>query len=111
MPFTFQLYLTLTLSGLILWDSVSPGITRVSWSNWSAVTVLVSLFGSLGGLLVAATLKYADSIMKCLATSGAIVISTVLGHYILDGPMDSIMCIGGGVVIISILNYTLEPKY
>jgi hypothetical protein len=52
---------------------------RAAWSNWSILTVMVAVFGAGGGLLVAATLKYADSILKTLAAAGAIVISTILG--------------------------------
>ena len=40
--------------------------------------------GALGGLLVAATLKYADSILKTLAAAGAILLSTILGFVFLD---------------------------
>ena len=40
---------------------------------------MVAALGAAGGLLVAATLKYADSIMKTLAAAGAIILSTVLG--------------------------------
>ena len=60
-------------------DSPSTLITRVPWSNWSMLTLLVSLLGAGGGLLVAATLKYADSIMKTMAAAGAILLSTLLG--------------------------------
>jgi UDP-sugar transporter A1/2/3 len=76
--------------------------------NWSMLTMLVALLSAGGGLLVAATLKYADSILKTLATAGAIVLSTVLGHFYLSGPMDFNMIIGGLVAIISILDYTLD---
>lgn len=69
---------------------------------------MVSLLGAGGGLLVAATLKYADSIMKTLAAAGAILLSTVLGHFFLDGPLDLIVCIGGMCTMIAIANYTLD---
>lgn len=78
------------------------------WSNWSSMTLLVSILGATGGLLVAATLKYADSILKTLATAGAIVISTLLGHYLLQGPMDLVVVIGGLVAIIAITNYMFD---
>jgi UDP-sugar transporter A1/2/3 len=78
------------------------------FANWSMLTVVVSALGAAGGLLVAATLKYADSILKTLAAAGAIVISTVLGHLLLDGPMDVVISIGAVVTIIAISNYTLD---
>jgi hypothetical protein len=49
------------------------------------VTLTVAIMGAAGGLLVAATLKYADAILKTLASAGAIVIATLLGHYFLSG--------------------------
>ena len=54
-------------------------------SNWSALTLTVSTLGAVGGILVAATLKYADAILKTLATAGSIVISTICGHFLLQG--------------------------
>jgi solute carrier family 35 (UDP-sugar transporter), member A1/2/3 len=91
--------------GIILYEGSEE---RVPWSNWSVLTLLVSFLGAAGGLLVAATLKYADSILKTLATAGAIVLSTGLGHYFLGGPMDLIVCIGACTTIIAIANYTLD---
>ena len=82
--------------------------TREPWSNWSIVTVMVAVLGAAGGLLVAATLKYADSILKTIATAGAIVISTLLGHYLLNGPLDLVVGIGALVTIIAIANYMLD---
>lgn len=77
-------------------------------SNWSVLTLMVSSLGAVGGILVAATLKYADAILKTLATAGSIVISTVFGHFLLNGPLDMIMVIGGLTVIIAIFNYTMD---
>jgi UDP-sugar transporter A1/2/3 len=81
---------------------------RVAWSNWTLLTFTVSALGAAGGLLVAATLKYADSILKTLATAGAIVISTMLGHIFLDGPLNLVMVIGCVSTIIAISNYSFD---
>jgi solute carrier family 35 (UDP-sugar transporter), member A1/2/3 len=78
--FQLGIYSIIMYSGIILYGWNSSTNTRVPWSNWSFLTLLVSLLGAGGGLLVAATLKYADSIMKTLAAAGAIVLSTVLGN-------------------------------
>jgi hypothetical protein len=59
-------------------------------------------------LLVAATLKYADSILKTLAAAGAIVLSTVLGHFFLNGPLNMIVAIGGMATIIAIARFLGE---
>ena len=82
--------------------------TRSPWQNWSLLTVAVSVLGAGGGILVAATLKYADAILKTLATAGSIVVATVLGHVFLSGPLDVYIAIGACSVIISIFNYTLD---
>lgn len=61
-----------------------------------------------GGLLVAATLKYADSILKTLATSGSIVMSAVLGYLLLGGQLDAFIVIGCITTILAIINYTFD---
>lgn len=110
----FQLgfYSILIYGGIIIYEGFSTpseGVSqRSAWSNWTFLTLLVSILGAAGGLLVAATLKYADSILKTLAAAGAIVLSTVLGHYFLNGPLDIIVSIGALVSILSIANYTLD---
>ncbi len=111
--FQLCLYSLLMYGGIILYENMnSPSSTqdhvRVAWSNWSFVTLTVAALGATGGLLVAATLKYADSILKTLAAAGAIVLSTVLGHYLLGGPLDMIVSIGACVAIIAIANYTFD---
>ena len=81
--FQLGIYSIAMYTGIIVYGWNSATNTRVPWSNWSLLTLLVSLLGAGGGLLVAATLKYADSIMKTLAAAGAIVLSTVLGNTIM----------------------------
>ncbi len=78
------------------------------FGGWSIVAVLLALLGAAGGLLVALSIKYGDSILKTLATTGAIVLSAALDHFLLGGPLTSIMCIAGVQVIISICNYTFD---
>ena len=55
---------------------------------------MISLIQAGGGLLVAATLKYADAILKTLATCGSIVLSSVLGWLLLGGQLDIFVSIG-----------------
>jgi len=111
--FQLSVYSIIMYTLFILFEGSSrsnDGTQRIAWSNWSYLTLLVSLLGAGGGILVAATLKYADAILKTLATAGSIVISTVLGHFFLDGPLDIIMCIGSCTVIVSIFNYTMDTS-
>eukprot|EP01034_Spumella_vulgaris_P023034 gene23034-29224_t len=65
----------------------------VMFKGWTYLTVLSALIQAFGGLLVAATLKYADAVLKTLATSGSIVISTLIG------------CVA---TILAIFDYTLD---
>lgn len=110
--FQLGLFSLLMYGGIIFYESwfanAEGAAPRVMWSNWTWITFVVAALGATGGLLVAATLKYADSILKTLAAAGAIVLSTILGHYLLDGPLDMIVSIGGLVSIIAIANYTLD---
>lgn len=135
--FQLGVYSIIIYTVIICYEGSNATNARAPWSNWSFLTVMVSVFGAAGGLLVAATLKYADSIMKTLAAAGAIVLSTVLGnflasianslctilrfaavslttyfipagHFFLDGPLDLIVVIGGACTMIAIANYTLD---
>jgi UDP-sugar transporter A1/2/3 len=91
----------------IIYDLHTGARTEVG-AGWTYITFCVSSLGALGGLLVAATLKYADSILKTLASAGAIVLSTVLGHLWMDGPFGLIVCIGAMTTILSIMNYSWD---
>lgn len=108
--FQLGLYSMIMYGAIILYENQFSAVIpeRKIFSNWSIITMLVSILGAAGGLLVAATLKYADSILKTLAAAGAICMSTVLGHYFLDGPLDLVIAIGAMVVILSIANYTFD---
>jgi UDP-sugar transporter A1/2/3 len=63
-----------------------------------------------GGLLVAATLKYADSILKTLAISGSIVLSAVLGYFLLGGQLDAFVSMGCLCTILAIFNYSFDTS-
>jgi len=68
----------------------------------------VSILQAAGGLLVAATLKYADAILKTLATCGSIVLSAIVGYIFLDGTLDIFVVLGCLSTILAIFNYTLD---
>lgn len=84
--------------------SVPVYIVFMVWENggeaglgggWSLVAVTVALLGAAGGLLVALSIKYGDAILKTLATTGAIILSSVLDHVFLGGPLTPVMVIAG----------------
>lgn len=86
-----------------LYSSAPP-----SFQGWTFNATLLSFISAAGGLLVAATLKYADSVLKTLATSGSIVLSAVLGHFMLGADLDVFVTIGCIATILAICNYTFE---
>jgi solute carrier family 35 (UDP-sugar transporter), member A1/2/3 len=105
--FQLSIYSILIYGTMILYDSHKED-GSVAWAGWNWTAVVVAVLGALGGLLVAASLKYADSILKTLATAGAIIISTFLGHFLLDGPFDHDVVLGSVVTVIAIINYTKD---
>jgi len=78
------------------------------FGGWSNLAFVLSLLGAAGGLLVALSIKYGDAILKTLATTGAIIISSVLDYLFLGGPLTPVMCIAATQVIIAISNYTFD---
>ena len=78
------------------------------FQGWTLFAVLISLVQAAGGLLVASTLKYADAILKTLATSGAIVISALMNWALLGGTLDIFVCMGCVSTILAIFNYILD---
>lgn len=109
--FQLGIYSVIMYGGIIIYEQYFSGgsNSRALFANWTWITLTVSILGAAGGLLVAATLKYADAILKTLAAAGAIVISTAAGHYLLGGPLDLVIGTGACVVILSIANYTFDP--
>jgi solute carrier family 35 (UDP-sugar transporter), member A1/2/3 len=113
--FQLSLYSIAIYSSMICYDHTSSPPSDAHplpfpFSNWSLLPLLVAVLGSLGGLLVAASLKYADSILKTLATAGAIIVSTFLGYVFLDGPFSHDVVLGSLVTVIAILNYTKDQS-
>lgn len=82
------------------------------FGGWSSVAFMLSCLGAAGGLLVALSIKHGDSILKTLATTGSILLSSLLDHYLLFGPLTFVMVMGGINVVLAICNYTFDatPK-
>ena len=79
------------------------------FEGWSVVTCVTSVVGALGGVLVALSIKYTDSIMKTIATTGSIVLTTVLNAAFLSGPFTLPIWTGALIVVISVFNYNDNP--
>jgi len=78
------------------------------FNGWSKVTFVLALLGAAGGLLVALSIKYGDAILKTLATTGAIVLSSILDHVWLQGPLTASMALAGCVVVTAIFDYSFD---
>merc|ERR1719438_159696 len=76
--------------------------------GWSIMAFILAVLGASGGLLVALSIKYGDSVLKTLATTSAIILSAFFDHIWLGGPLSVIMMIAAGQVIISIANYAFD---
>ncbi|CAN0467371.1 unnamed protein product, partial [Ascophyllum nodosum] len=73
--------------------------------GWTWNAVILAVLGSAGGLLVALITKHLDALLKTFATSGAIVVTTVAGHVLLDDPLNIPIAIGAGCTVLSLMNY------
>jgi UDP-sugar transporter A1/2/3 len=103
----FQLaFCSIWLLVAVLMYEIYTGVQGLTFfEGWTINTVLIALIQAGGGLLVAACLKYADSILKTLATSGSIVLSAVLGYLLLGGQLDIFIGIGCVCTMLAITNY------
>ena len=73
--------------------------------GWSWVAVACSAVGALGGVLVALSIKYTDSILKTIATTGSIVLTPALNAAFLAGPLNLAIVIGALVVATAVFSY------
>jgi UDP-sugar transporter A1/2/3 len=79
------------------------GFDRVVWS--------VVLINGVGGLLVAATMKYADNIVKCFATALAIIFGTFLSVPIFGFEFSRAFLVGAGLTVFASTLYAWAPVY
>lgn len=108
--FQLAFYSTILLVFIVVYEENNSGTLSqyVFFEGWTITTVIIALIQAGGGLLVAATLKYADAVLKTLATSGSIVLSAVLGFMLLGGMLDIFVSMGCLATILAIFNYTLD---
>lgn len=107
--FQLAFYSIWLLVGIISYEMMDPTVENLTFfRGWTVNTVIISVIQAGGGLLVAATLKYADSILKTLATSGSIVLSAILGKLLLGGYLDIFISLGCASTILAITNYSFS---
>ena len=76
----------------------------------SAVVWGVVLLNSVGGLLVAATMKYADNIVKCFATAIAIIAGTLLSVPLFGFAPSELFLLGATLTILATVLYARAPE-
>lgn len=86
--------------GIVVFDS---GLDIFHGWNWMAFTI--SILGALGGIIVAFSLKFTDSILKSFASTMAIVLTTLIEWQFMEGAMSVYVAIGGMFVILSVYAY------
>uniref|UniRef100_A0A8C4ND42 Solute carrier family 35 member A3a n=1 Tax=Eptatretus burgeri TaxID=7764 RepID=A0A8C4ND42_EPTBU len=79
--------------------------------GYNSLTWIVVILQAVGGLVVAAVIKYADNILKGFATSLSIVLSSLISYMLLQDFMPSMLfTIGALLVIGATFLYGYEPK-
>lgn len=73
--------------------------------DWLVIVVI--FLQSVGGLLVAVVVKYADNILKGFATSAAIVLSAIISMYALNFRPSWQFLVGATLVILAVALYNM----
>ncbi|XP_017327418.1 solute carrier family 35 member A3b [Ictalurus punctatus] len=80
--------------------------------GYNNVTWAVVILQAVGGLVVAAVIKYADNILKSFATSGSIMLSTFISYFWMqDFYPTSLFFVGAVLVIIATFLYGYDWKF
>ncbi|XP_072130220.1 UDP-N-acetylglucosamine transporter-like [Mobula birostris] len=81
------------------------------FQGYNKITWIVVTLQALGGLVIAAVIKYADNILKGFATSLSIILSTLISYFWLqDFVPTSVFFLGTFLVIVATFLYGYEPK-
>jgi len=80
------------------------------FQGYNYAVVMVVMLQALGGLVVAAVLKYADNLLKCFATAASLILASVLSPLVFgEGPelMEPTFIIGTTAVVLATTLYSL----
>lgn len=88
------------------------GEDGIYFANWTLFAFVLSGLGAGGGLLVALSIKYGDSVLKTLAISGSIIYAAIVDRFVLGGPLTGQMSVSAFIVVVAIISYTFDatPK-
>ena len=98
------------LSYSYLLSQLAGGASRRTdlFAGWTRLAVGTALCQGCAGLFVAATLKYADAILKCFASSLAIIVVTMVNSGLFGQSIDTIVKLGVVLAIGAMLTYSLD---
>ncbi|XP_076009405.1 solute carrier family 35 member A3a [Genypterus blacodes] len=98
------------LMGMMMYDG--ERVTQSGmFQGYNTVTWAVVALQALGGLVIAAVIKYADNILKGFATSLSIILSTLISYFLLqDFDPTSVFFLGAIFVIAATFLYGYEGK-
>ena len=102
----FSSFSSLNADGTV--EGKLPPIRVIPFQGWSWFTVCIVICQAFGGILVAATLKYADSIVRNFAVAGSIMLSTIFGHLYMGGILDLFVILGCLCTVLAVFNYTFD---
>uniref|UniRef100_A0A667ZMG5 Solute carrier family 35 member A3b n=1 Tax=Myripristis murdjan TaxID=586833 RepID=A0A667ZMG5_9TELE len=98
------------LIGMLMYDGQRVRESGM-FQGYNKITFTVVVLQALGGLVIAAVIKYADNILKGFATSLSIIMSTLISYFLLeDFNPTSVFFTGAVLVIAATFLYSLECK-
>ena len=92
--------LIFSVAGLLFY-SLSDIQEQGFFTGYTPAVGFLLFLQSGGGLLVAATIKYADNILKGFATSLAVILSSVMSWCVLEDKLQAPHFIQGAVLVVS----------
>jgi len=96
----------ITMSAFGCFTDTSTVLNDGLWHGFDHATVLSIVTSAFGGLLVAAVLKYADSILKGYATAASLLLTGVFSALCFGTALTMNFFLGGFLVACSIVMYT-----
>jgi len=77
--------------------------------GYDAVVWIVVLVHAVGGLLIAAVIKYGDNILKGFATSISIILSSVFSVWLFSFKITPVFLAGSFLVVVAVVLYGMPP--
>jgi UDP-sugar transporter A1/2/3 len=96
------------LAGSLYWDHDAIA-DKGFFQGYTPMVWVVVVLSALGGLIIAAVIKYADNILKSFANAMSIILSSLLSYFLLnDFTFTSTFLAGAPLVILAVFIYGYE---